>query len=103
MKVKLIIVNSRQFGDHIDTYYYCKDLSAKYSIVYICWDHGLPKINTKDVNVEYVDRSGGLIRIARFVKRILNFTISTDTIIFINYFKLIPTLIRILRPIKAKL
>ncbi|HDH06186.1 MAG TPA: glycosyltransferase [Nitrospirae bacterium] len=96
----LVIINSEQFGYHIDTYYYCKYLRDRYNISYIGWDHGQAKIELAGVQVEYVGRSGGLfriIRILRILRIILDKTGSNRTIIFLKYFKGISIIIRLLR------
>lgn len=97
MKPKLVIVNSAQFGYHIDTYYYCKYLKSQYAITYICWDHGRSKIDMPGVLVHYVGRGGGLSRVVRFLSEFYKITRSPDTIIFIKYFKIITTVMRLLR------
>lgn len=98
MKPNLVCINSEQFGYHTDTYYYCKYLKDKYEISYICWDHGLKKITMPGVHVEYVDRTGGIARVVRLVKCILNSISSRNTIIFIKYFKMVSTLVHLLQP-----
>ena len=53
---KILIINKEQYGQHIDTYKYCKYLSNEYSVSYICFDQGHTKI--KDyVNVYYISKS----------------------------------------------
>ncbi len=93
----LVIINSEQFGYHIDTYYYCKYLRYKYNITYIGWDHGQKKIELPGIQVEYAGRTGGLFRIFRILRIILDKTSSRHTIIFLKYFKGISTVIRLLR------
>lgn len=94
----LVIINSEQFGYHIDTYYYCKYLRDKYQITYIGWDHGQEKIEIPGIQVEYAGRTGGPFRIFRILRIILDKTSSRRTIIFLQYFKGISTVIRLLRP-----
>lgn len=102
MKPALVIINTEQFGYHIDTYYYCKYLMPEFSATVICWDHGLDKIKMPGVKVEYVNRSGGVLRIVRLVRQIWSTVSSRNTIIFIKYFKVISTLVLILRPFNPK-
>lgn len=57
-----MIINQQQFGYHSDTYYYCKYLSTKKDVTYICWDYGLKKLTLPDVRILYVSRRGNLPR-----------------------------------------
>ncbi len=97
LRPSLVIINSEQFGYNPATYYYCKYLRDRYSITYICWDHGLKKMSLSDVKVVYVKRKRGIGRIFLFLKEVLYQTKSPDTIIFIKYFKVISTITRLLR------
>lgn len=97
MKPELVIVTSEQFGYHVDSYYYCKYLKSKYEISNICWDHGILKVDMPGVRVFYIERSGGLWRVVRFLTQFYKITRSPDTIIFIKYMKIITTAIRLLR------
>jgi glycosyltransferase involved in cell wall biosynthesis len=96
---KLIIINQVQFGHHIDTFYYCKYLKDAFDIVYICWDHGLPKIKMDSTRVVYVSRKGNiLIRSMRFLRQALGRIGDKKAIIFIKYFKGVSLALRLLRP-----
>ncbi len=97
LRPSLVIINSEQFGYNPATYYYCKYLCDRYSITYICWDHGLKKVGLPDVKVVYVKRKRSIGRIFLFLKEVLYRTKSPDTIIFIKYFKVISTITRLLR------
>jgi glycosyltransferase involved in cell wall biosynthesis len=96
---KLIIINQLQFGYHTDTYYYCKYLKDDFSIVYICWDHGLSKVEINGVRVVYVSRKGNIpVRTMRFLRQALGQLKYKKSIVFIKYFKVISLALRLLRP-----
>lgn len=96
---KLIIINQDQFGHHIDTYYYCNYLKHAFDIIYICWDHGLPKIEMPGVQVVYVSRKGNiLVRTMRFLRQALGQMEDKKAIVFIKYFKGVSLALRLLRP-----
>jgi len=99
MKNNLLIINSIQFGYHIDTYYYCKYLSDKYFITYLCWDHSLPKIDLPRVKVIYVNRRGNMVtRSLRFLRYAFKEFRHDPTIVFIKYFKIVSLALRLLKP-----
>lgn len=89
MKKKLLIVNSAQFGYHLDTYYYCKHLKDSYDITYIGWDYSNEKIEEDSVKVIDVKRTGNnIIRTARLIKQTLNeIKQNRPDIVFIKYFR----------------
>jgi len=95
----LVIISSEQFGHHIDTYYYCRYLQPEFSVTYICWDHGLPRLALDNVNIVYVSRDGGLARIGRFVRVVDQIAAGLDSkspaVFFINYMKGMSSLIRL--------
>lgn len=96
MKNLLIIITSEQFGYYTDAIYYTKYLSKIYNITYICWDHGMKKIDSPHANIVYVNRTGGPLRLVRFIKAILKNSTSEKTILFIKHIKLISSITRIL-------
>lgn len=102
MKKKLIIINSQQFGYHIDTYYYCKYLKKFFDITYICWDHGFQKIDMENIKSVYISRKANLVaRSIRFIRSILketNYSSKDKLIILIKYFQIVSFLMRILKP-----
>lgn len=99
MKKLIIILNQQQFGYNNATYYYCKYLKDDFAIVYICWDHGLPKIETDGVRVIYVSRKGNMaVRTLRFLRTALGQTKDNQAIVFIKYFKGVSLSLRLLRP-----
>jgi len=96
--IKIIFINQEQFGYHSDTYYYCKYLKRDYEVVYLCWDHGLPRIVLEGVTVFYVNRKGiFLLRTVRFLRYALRQTKNKRAIIFIKYFKGLSPALRLLR------
>jgi glycosyltransferase involved in cell wall biosynthesis len=96
---KLVIINPQQFGYNPATYYYCKYLKEDYSIIYICWYHGLSKIEMDGVQVLYINRKGNvLIRTLRFLRRALGQIKDNQPIVFIHYFKGVSLALRLLRP-----
>ena len=70
MRTRLVIVNTEQFGYHIDTYYYCKLLKEHYDIHYVGWDHGFDKMELEGIKLTYVSRDGSLARVRRFIEAI---------------------------------
>jgi glycosyltransferase involved in cell wall biosynthesis len=50
------------------------------------------------VRVLYIERSGGLWRVARFLRQLFKITHLPTTIIYIEYFKMVSTVIRLFRP-----
>ena len=97
-KRHLIIINSEQFGYHIDSYYYCKYLQGFDQISCICWDQGLPKITLEGVNVVYVSRSGGWRRVPNFLQHLEKCAKQFNpdqTIILVKYLKIMASLIRL--------
>jgi hypothetical protein len=96
---KLLIICPAQFGYHTDTYYYCKYLSSYFSIIYICWNSNLQKINMLGVEVHYVPWKGNkLIRSLRFLREALKLFHNNPDIVFIKYFKIMSIAIRLCRP-----
>jgi glycosyltransferase involved in cell wall biosynthesis len=96
-KPRLVMVSSDQFGHNPPTYYYCKYLKNRYDLTLICWDHGQQKIEMPDVKVRYISRKGGILRIPRMIKAVLEASSSQRTVIHIKYFKGMCSLIRLLR------
>jgi len=86
---KIIIINTKQFGYHIDSYKYAKYLKKKWDVTYICFDTGHKKIIEQDVNVIYIDWIGSFIRklftfIIKSIKLIKN---NNPNIVFIVHFE----------------
>jgi len=99
LKQTLLIVNSEQFGYHVDTLKYCENLAGLYSIIYLCWDHGLEKIEKEHVDVVYVSRTGNFFsRTLRFINQFKQHQRRRRTIVFIVYFKVMATFLKLFFP-----
>lgn len=84
---KILIVNRKQFGYHIDTYYYSKYLSGEYDITYICWDYKEPRIDIEGVSVKYISREGlSIIRYLRFLWGVILEVNNDYDIYFLKYY-----------------
>lgn len=95
----LIVINSNQFGYHIDTFYHCKYLKNDFRITIICRDHGLPKIKMDGVRIVYVPFGGNVfLRTFRFLVEVRRYIERSDDIIFIKYFKGVSLILRLLLP-----
>lgn len=96
---KLIIINQAQFGYHIDSYYHSKYLRENFNTIYICCDHGFPKIEMNGVQVIYISKKGDrLAQWSRFLKRALKEITDEVAIVFTNYFNWISLPLRLFRP-----
>lgn len=87
--LKLLILNQSQFGQHVDTYMYCKYLIPKYKITYLCWDYGKSKQEMAGVEIVYVSREGNVIqRNLRYLHSAVTFLKHNHfDICFIKYFR----------------
>jgi glycosyltransferase involved in cell wall biosynthesis len=64
----LLVLNQVQYGYHTPWYFFCRYLRSRFSIVYVCWDYGYPRVPDEGVTVRYVDRSGSKpARLLRFL------------------------------------
>ncbi len=96
---KLLIIDPTQFGYQNTTYYYCKSLKEDYSIVYLCWEFKLPKIDMHGVRVVYVNRNGNfLIRGIRILRYAFWELSNRPVVVFIKYFKIISLVLKLCRP-----
>lgn len=88
MKKKIFIINKAQFGYHIDTYYYCKFLSDKFEVIYICFDEGKKKMILPEVKIIYSNYMNNyFIRALSFFYMIFkNYYRIKPNIVFIKYF-----------------
>lgn len=87
---ELIIINTKQYGYHTDTYMYCKYLKNKYNITYYCIDQGLKKIEEINLNVFYSEYKPNFIaRYYYFMQSILKASskIDQNKTIFVVYFR----------------
>jgi glycosyltransferase involved in cell wall biosynthesis len=65
---RLLIINPKQFGYHLDTYHYCKWARDDFQITYLGFDGGRPKRTVERVGVHYVPCGGCLLtRYLRFL------------------------------------
>lgn len=96
---KIIIVDQIQFGYYTDDYHYCKYLKDIYDIVFMCWEHKMPKIEMSGIRVIYVERKGNfLIRSLRFLRCLLKEINRDSSIVIIKYFKVLSMTLRLLKP-----
>lgn len=84
----LLILCQSQFGYHIDTFYYCKNLYKKTNITYICWDYGKPRYVLEGVNVIYLQRKGsGIFRLLNFILASISLINKIKPeVVFVKYF-----------------
>ncbi len=86
-KRKLLFVTRDQFGYHIDSYEYAKNLKSLYDITFFCWDYGLPRVEIEGINTMYISRKGNMIyRNLNFRFRLLKTLRNKYEHIFILYF-----------------
>jgi glycosyltransferase involved in cell wall biosynthesis len=53
---RLLVVSFEQFGYHTDTFEYCRYLSGRFEIVYLCPDQNLPRRSLSDIDVVYISQ-----------------------------------------------
>ena len=87
--LKLLILGQQQFGYHIDTYFYCKYLSNRNNIAYLCWDYSMPKQTVEGVTVAYIARTGNILtRNLRFILAAMSYLRQNCIdVCFIPYFR----------------
>jgi glycosyltransferase involved in cell wall biosynthesis len=84
---RLLILNPKQFGYHLDTYYYCKWAQHRFQITYHGFDAGQPRLDPNGVEVHYVPRRGNLVtRYLRFLRSCLAECGGNYDVIFVKYF-----------------
>jgi glycosyltransferase involved in cell wall biosynthesis len=84
---RLLIINPKQFGYHLDTYYYCKWAPAEFRTTYHGFDAGEPKLALEGVAVDYVPRQGHLLaRYLRFLRSCITECHKGYDVIFVKYF-----------------
>ncbi len=83
----LVILNPRQFGYHLDTYYYAKYAGKQLDVRYACFDTGSPRLNLDGVTVTYV-RHGGCkpLRYLRLLAVFVREVRRCRGVVFLNYF-----------------
>ena len=88
MKKKLLIINQRQFGYHIDTYYYCKYLKNHFDITYLGYDAGQKKVKLDGIKVLYIPRKGNpFAREAKFFLKTAQIINRGFDLHFLKYYK----------------
>jgi glycosyltransferase involved in cell wall biosynthesis len=93
-----LIINPRQFGYHLDTYYYCKWARGAFEITYHGFDGGRPRQTVDGVHVHYISRRGSVpVRYLRFLASCVAECRRGYDAIFINYFPGC-SLLRVLHP-----
>ena len=84
---RLLIVNPKQFGYHLGTYYHCKWAQADFRITYHGFDAGQPKLDPNGVEIHYVPRRGSFVtRYLRFLGSCLAECGRDYDVIFVKYF-----------------
>ena len=85
----LLILCRNQFGQHIDTYQYCKHLRERFNITYLCWDYGKKKQTMERVEIISVPRKGNIIfRNLRYIQEsVRQLQKKQYDICFIKYFR----------------
>ena len=54
-KIKVLILNTSQFGYHTDTFMYCKYLDkVKFEVSYFCFDMFMPRVELDGILVYYI-------------------------------------------------
>jgi glycosyltransferase involved in cell wall biosynthesis len=85
--MRLLILNPKQFGYHLDTFYYCKWARADLQITYHGFDTGQPRVDSSGIDVHYVSGRGGLVtRYLRYLRSCLGECRRGYDVIFIKYF-----------------
>ncbi len=89
MKRKLLFINQKQFGYHINYAQYCKYLKTDYDITYLCWDYSRNKIIEDNIEIIYVSRHGNIFqRNIRFIGAGIKIISGQNFYqVFINYFR----------------
>lgn len=84
---RLLIINPKQFGYHLDTYYYCKWAPPSWRMAYHGFDAGQPRLAVEGTAVRYVPRQGGLVRrYLRFLSSCVTECGRDYEAIFLKYF-----------------
>jgi len=88
-KKKLLFINQKQYGYHVNFAQYCKHLKNEFDIIYLSWDYGKNRISEDGVDIKYICRDGSIIqRNIRFFKKIFKqIDAQSYHCIFINYFR----------------
>ena len=86
---RILIINKAQYGEHIDSYKYCKYLNKYYEVNYIGFDFGFPKIED-ETNVIYIKRKKNKVYgMINFIREIIKEVNSNNyDVTFLVYFSL---------------
>ncbi len=89
MKKRILIINKTQFGYHTSIYKYCQYLKDDFEITHICFENIGAKINSKSVDIHYVNYSGSFVKRGfRFINFSRQLILKNNfDIIFIVYFQ----------------
>ena len=88
MSMKIIILNTPQFGTLTDSYKWCEYLKDDYNIVFLCFDSHLKKMDLPGVNYVYIHRfDSPLLRGLWYIIYTLFYCLFHKGFIFIVYFK----------------
>lgn len=85
----LLFVYPNQFGYHTDSYKYCSYLKNSFSISYLCYDQGYPKLSIQGVDIFYMPyQSFRIKRLIDFYLQVLKYTYRNPIdILFVIQFK----------------
>ena len=88
-RLKIIILCQNQFGDHIDTYFYCKYLSMNHDVTYMGWNYNLPLQKLAGVKIIHVSRKANIFfRNLRYIRTALTYLRNKPVdVCFIKYFR----------------
>jgi glycosyltransferase involved in cell wall biosynthesis len=88
-KKHLLLINRTPFGHHAGSYQFCVFLRDAYSITYVCFDYGFPRISLDGVEVVYVPQRGSRVRrFAQFLTAIRRqLAASRPHLVFLAYFQ----------------
>lgn len=88
----IVFINPGQFGYKAGYYYYCKYLrEEEFTIKFLCFDQGHPKVDLDGIDITYVPFSDNKVK-RTIIWQNMVFTCiknnqSENTLFFINYFK----------------
>lgn len=84
---KILIINTKQFGHHTDSYKISLNLTKrKHRVTYLCFDQGLAKITVPDVQIIYIEKKSYFYDYFSFIKLAINLSKEHD-VAHVVYFK----------------
>ena len=99
--MRVVILNAKQFGYHLDTYYYCKHGRDALDIAYLGFEGERPGVELEGVDVKYVSRKGSkFTRFLRWLRATIREARNDYDVIFIGYFPGC-SLVRLMNPRKT--